>query len=403
MVLKAGVAIGAVGLAIGLAIAFGVVPLAAACTSGCSNGATVQFTYSVSGLTLKVTDDSTIPSGTNSGVCPLGYTLYDYVWSWGVGGALSNVSYNTLGQSATHTYAMPGTYSVSETMTYACGSVVLSTTSAEAIAVGGGSGGGGSVSVQAAFSTTTGGPSGLTVFLTDKSTISVGAAVTGATVNWGDGTVTTETTIGFSASHVYSTKGIYSVGETVTWVSSGSTHYSAYTSQVDVGNLASSSYGEVNASFNASVTGLAVTIHDTSVPSASPAPNVSGVQIAWGDGTVTSAHSLGFTLYHVYATNGTYRISETVSWVGPAPDTSVAQKTVVMAAPLNYTTSTAPETAHASYPFWSALSGFLIIGFLALLISSLVAGTNLPAVGVVTGAGMAAGAILGYLVGKTWV
>jgi len=417
-------AIGLVGVLIGLLVGFGVGPLAVTCTSGCGQGVTVNFNVATNDLSATVTDASSFSATSwctpdNGPHGPNVPTVYEIAVSFG--DASNPLIEYSFGFTASHSYLDYGNYTMGETVEWFCSdypSQFYTTTGISQFTLqssgggGGGGGGGGNQtkgSVSVMFSATNVAHTDL-VNVKDKSTVSGAAVITNIQVFWGDGANTAEPSVGFTAAHTYAKTGTWQVEETAYWtVNAGKTQTSSYTQQVQVGVGGNSGYGSVNASFKTSSSAHTLTLKDTSVPSSSPAPNVSGVQIAWGDGLTASEPALGFTLNHTYSTGGSFTIAETVSWVGPAPDTSVYQSLVAIqniSCPAGQHLSggqcvkNSVGTSSANQ-FWSVFSGLLIVGFGAMFVAALipVTGKNIPILALATLGGMAAGAVLGFILG----
>jgi PKD repeat protein len=127
---------------------------------------------------------------------PSGRTITSYVWNFGDGASGTGVT-------ASHTYASPGTYTVTLTVTDSAGMTASTTRTVNAT-------GAHQAPVAVIGVTST---SGLTVNLTGTgSTASGGATITGYSWNFGDGTTSTQA----SPSKTYAAAGSYMVSLTVT-------------------------------------------------------------------------------------------------------------------------------------------------------------------------------------------
>ena len=202
-----------------------------------------------------------------------------------------------------------------------------------AIVTGGGSGG--QPAANFSFSA-----SGLAVSFTDTST-DAGGSIGSHAWSFGDGATSTAV----NPSHTYSAAGSYSVTETVGDSVSGTTSSKSSAVVVSAGG------GTPIANFGFSVNGLAVAFTDTSTDSGG---SLSGHAWDFGDAaTSTSANPS-----HVYATPGTYSVSETVTdGVSGASSTKTSAVAVTSSASNQLLGNPGFETGSAAP--WTATAGVL--------------------------------------------
>lgn len=245
MVAKSAVVAGSLVLVLGLVVAFGLVPTSITCVKNCSAGVTVNFFLSSTGgneLTLK--DLSSHKAGHIDGV----------VIGWGDG---ASSALTGLGGIANHTYASVGNYTVSDSVTISytycgrtagCHTVTYPVVGEETVSIpyasipsGGGGGGSTGASVNASFEWAT---VGLKAWVNDTSAVAGAATISSVSVSWGDGSgATTETALGFSATHTYAASGVYAVIETVDWKLNGTSESSSYSAVVNATSGTDSSGG----------------------------------------------------------------------------------------------------------------------------------------------------------------
>lgn len=295
--------------------------------------------------------------------------------------------------------------------------------------------------VSVNFTYSVGGNNNLTLNVTDTSTC-IGPCsgyYPSVSVNWGDGTSSIDTSgssklpIPVTFSHTYSAPSSgsgYVVSETVVHELCGSPGKKCLLTPVVgqelivVGSSGPASctsncsgtqtQTSVNVSFLYSYNGRNLSLTDTSAVVGSP--TLTSIVVAWGDRSSTLEAATGFSTYHIYAYPGNYTVTETVYWTaaGVSENSSYAQTIAINDTSSGNGGSTASGgggggggvSAHTSVSplfIWSALTGILVVGFGAMLVTSLVAGENIPAVFGVTGIAAFVGAVAGYALGKTWV
>jgi len=307
-------------------------------SAGLSSTATAQETVGQPSAALKVTPSSGTPplpvtanaSGSTDPIAITGYTF-----SFGDGTTVGPQTAAT----ATHTYSAVGTYTVSVTITDASGASSVATTS---------------VSVQngptaALALTPASGQAPLPVTASAAASKAGGNPISTYTFSFGDGT-TVGPQSSATASHTYTTGGVYTV--TVTVVDSGGLSSSA-TAQETVGQpTASLTAAQVKGGARLSVTANASASTD-------PIP-ITGYTFSFGDGT-TLGPQAGATATHQYATAGAYTVSVTVTDGSGASATAHTSVTIVQGptaaltltpasgqAPLPVTASAAGSTAGAN-------------------------------------------------------
>lgn len=280
---------------------------------------TAVFTPSVADLALSV-------DGTAS-TADAGRTITGYSWNWGDGSAPASAA------TATHSYAAPGTYAVTLTVTDSLGLVNSTTQNVVAAAP--------NVLPTAAFAATS---NGLTTTVDAGASTDVDGSIASYAWNWGDGSPAGS---GATATHLYGASGSYTVELTVTDDRGGT---SAVTHVVTVTHAAPS------AAFTSTTTGLALGV-DAAASLASD-----GAALAfswnWGDG---SPAGTGAVASHEYAQEGAYNVTLTVTdSLGGTASTSasVTMTAVVYAAKDTFdrTLSNGWGSADAG-GIWSALYG----------------------------------------------
>lgn len=210
---------------------------------------------------------------------------YSFVTDWG-DGLTSN------GSPTSHTYAAAGTYVVSTTATDAAGStavapsvVVIAAPATPALS--------GTLNMSAATGT-----AGLTVFTASVAGIG-GTGPYTISVNWGDGTTTTNA----PHTHTYATAGTKTITATIT-DSAGSPATVTRTASVTVG-AALSTVLSLSGS-----TGTAGTTIFTAVVTPAGGTSPYTHSIDWGDSTTPSTGSTGV---HTYASEGSYTATVTTT------------------------------------------------------------------------------------------
>ena len=153
----------------------------------------------------------------------------------------SVASQTLLHGSVTHTYAVAGTYTVSDAVRFlVCQGIecLPQVTIATATVETGGSGGASaSVTASFAFSVT-----GMTVNVGDTSNVTGDPTVTGVSFAFGDGSMANGTSLRFTAAHTYARAGTYNVTETVAWTYGGKAFASTSSVDVNVGTSASTRF-----------------------------------------------------------------------------------------------------------------------------------------------------------------
>jgi PKD repeat protein len=260
-----------------------------------------NFTSTTSGLTASFTDTSTDSDG----------TIVRRQWNYGDG-------VNSSTTNPAHTYAAPGTYTVTLTVTDNGG---YSSTKTATVTVAAGS----NVAPVANFTSST---SGLTASFTDTSTDSDGTI---ASRSWDFGDSTSSTSA--NPSHTYAAAGTYTVTLTVTDNGGLSNTKTASVTVTAPANAAPV------ANFTFTTSGLTATFTDTSTDS-----DGTIASRAWnfGDSTTSTAANPSKT----YTAAGTYTVTLTVTDNAGATNTKTASVTVT-AAP---TTQTYSNTSAIAIP-----------------------------------------------------
>jgi PKD repeat protein len=213
-----------------------------------------------------------------SGSYDLDGTITAYDWTFGDGGVASGVT-------ATHTYAVPGAYTITLTVTDndgMTGSVSHAVTARPAIPP------------VASFTATV---SHFDVSVDASASSDADGTIVAYSWNWGDGTLTGT---GVAATHTYAVAGDYTITLTVT-DNDGLTNSASQVVSI-VGNA------PPVASFTTSINNLIVTVD------ASASTDLDGTIASyswnWGDGTPANTT---VTASHKYATQGTWWITLTVT------------------------------------------------------------------------------------------
>jgi hypothetical protein len=247
-------ALGIVGLVFALLIGFNVVALAGSvtCVTGCNNtlGVAVNFNYTANGTAIVVTDQSTSPNPNGPGAKAI---IENVTIGWGDGKAPAMIH---KGQSYQHIYAGSGSYNITDTLgvqfcTGGVGPGGERCTNFEVVGYevvkitnGGGHGTGGcgsgcpQISLTPSFTYTL---NGYKAHLTDTSTASSGAKVTGLTISWGDGGGGSSSRLGAQFNHTYAAKGNFTVLDAVSWTDNGTPMLSTYNQTLDVCSTCNSS------------------------------------------------------------------------------------------------------------------------------------------------------------------
>ncbi len=229
---------------------------------------------------IQVTPNGMSPSfdGTGSTATD-GATIQTYAWTFGDGGTSSSAT-------PSHTYAAPGPYTVTLTVTDSLGAVsTAASTSVNAT----------HAAPVAAFTPTPGANFSLGVDAS-ASTASDGATMSYAW-NWGDGTAAGS---GVTATHTYAGPGSYTVTLTVTDSLGGVSTTSALVNLTHAAPVAAFT-PTPGANFSLGV--------DASASTASDGATMSYAW-NWGDGTAAGS---GVTATHTYAGPGSYTVTLTVT------------------------------------------------------------------------------------------
>lgn len=234
-----------------------------------------------------------------SGTAPAdGATIEAYEWDFGDGAPEAS------GVTTTHTYASPGTYTVTLTATDSRG---IRGTASQQVTVRAAN-----VEPTAAFSAST---AGLRVEVDGSGSSDPDGRVAEHEWAWGDGS---ERSYGAAAGHSYASPGDYTVTLTVTDDRGG---------QATTSRVVSVTHADPVADFSASATRLRVEV-DASASSSSDGASLAYAW-GWGDG---SAAGSGVTAGHDYAEPGTYTVTLTLTDSVGASATTTREVTVTEAA-----------------------------------------------------------------------
>ncbi|TDN90830.1 LamG domain-containing protein [Microbacterium sp. BK668] len=222
-------------------------------------------------------------------------TITGYSWNWGDGTPAGT------GMTADHTYAAPGTYTVTLTVTDDKGATGTKALTVEPVAN------------QAPTASFTSPVSGMTVNVDASGSNDPDGTITGYSWNWGDNTAAGT---GVTASHTYAAAGTYTVTLTVT-DNDGTT--GTKTASVTVAPAPNQA---PTASFTATPTNLTVALN----AGASNDPDGTIVGYAWKFGDNTTG--TGVTASKTYAAAGTYTVELTVTDNNGATNTTTRSVTV---------------------------------------------------------------------------
>ena len=246
------------------------------------------FTWSAVGLELSVdASDSYDLDG----------TIDSYDWNWGDSTAMGS------GVTATHTYAMDGTYTVVLTVTDNEGGTG---TASEDIPVS-------EIVLENPVAIFTFSVTDYTVNVDGSDSYDPDGTVESYAWNWDDGTAMGS---GMTASHTYAMEGVYTVTLTVT-DNDALTGSVSHDVAIDVNQ-------PPTASFTYSVTDLAVDVDGSG--SSDTDGTIDSYAWNWGDSTAMGS---GVTASHTYAAGGTYTITLTVTDDDGATDSQSQDVTVV--------------------------------------------------------------------------
>jgi PKD repeat protein len=266
-----------------------------------NTGPTATFTATCTTLTCAMNSTGTVD--------PEGHTIKGYSWNWGDNTALST------GASPSHTYATPGTYTITLTATDSWNRAGTPVTREVTMTEPAGNAGPTAVMpVPTCTATNT-----TCAFTSTGSADPEGNTPLRYLWNWGDGTAVSTTA---SGSHVFPVAGTYTVTLTVTdaWGRAGA----PVTRQVTTSSEPAGNTGPTIAFPQPACTGLSCAV--TSTGTADP-EGIRSYSWSWGDGTAPSTGASPSA--HVYAAAGTYTITVTVldNWGRP----SVATRQVTVA------------------------------------------------------------------------
>ncbi len=246
------------------------------------SSAAPNFTQAISGLQVTFTDTSTSNNP----------PIQSWSWNFGDGGSSGL-------QDPVHTYAAPGTYTV--TLSYTDYAGPSATTASHTVTV-----------ANPTVASFTAAMTALTGVFTDTSVPTTGATITAWAWNFGDGTTSTAQ----SPTHTYASPGNYTVSLTVT--DSGNSTIGPVTQVV-------TALAPPVASFTKVIANLTVALADTST--ASNGKTIAGWSWNFGDGTAGSTVK---NPTHTYAVAGTYIITLTVTDSGGLVS-AVANQSVTVA------------------------------------------------------------------------
>ncbi|MDX1994989.1 MAG: PKD domain-containing protein [bacterium] len=265
--------------------------------------------------------------GTNEGIAPLTVTFTDQSlglvesWLWDFGDGTTSTE-----QSPTHTYTVPGFYTVTLVTTGPGGTSEPSTTTINVLA---------GVPTAAFTTDVTEGTAPLTVQFTDTST----GEITGWLWDFGDGTTSTEQ----NPSHTYNAAGTYTATLTVSGPG-GTSEPSTTTITVLAGVPISSFTTDVTEG----TAPLTVQFTDTSTG------EVTGWLWDFGDGTTSTEQNPS----HIYEAAGTYTATLTVSGPGGTSEPNTTSITVLAGVPISsFTTDVTEGTAPLTVQFTDTSTG----------------------------------------------
>lgn len=280
-------------------------------------------------FTVAGADQTRTFDGTAS-TAPSGRTIASYAWDFGDGTTKS-------GSTAEHTYAKPGTYSVTLTVTDSAGLASATTKAVTATAPH-----------QAPVAAFTADLSGLTAaFDASATTVSGAASISAYSWDFGDGSTSDLP----APSHTYAAAGTYTATLTVS-DSLGAT--SAPVTQQVV-----ATHAAPVASFTTSTNGLSASV-DATASSASDSATLS-YSWNWGDGSPAGS---GSTVTHDYSAAGVYTVTLTVTdslGSSSMKTATVAVAPKVYAARDDFQRTVATGWGSASTGgAWSATTGFSV-------------------------------------------
>jgi cyclophilin family peptidyl-prolyl cis-trans isomerase len=340
---------------------------------------TIQVGFGVTQLTAVTPKPVTATAGTATGTITVG-TFQDSgdtnandftaTINWGDGnigsGTVSTDPSNSslFDVRGSNTYAHPGFYPVSMTITHTPDSVTATANTSASVSspsftsVTG-------VAVSGTEGTSTGSVEVASFTFSDTSVSSSASnSPFTASINWGDGHVTTGTVTGSNGnftvdgSNTYAEAGTDTVQVTITYTGTGNSNSTPPTNTGDTGQASTTATvadaaltargATVNATAGVAFHGVVATFTD-----ANPTPNVNDftATIAWGDGTtstgtvVASGSTFEVVGSHTYATAGDFTVHANITDNGPAgsgvpSSTATATGTaLVAAAPLGPATA----------------------------------------------------------------
>ena len=242
------------------------------------------FTVVATGLAVDVTSTATDSDG----------PLEAIIWNWGDGSAIGS------GETASHTYAADGTYTIRQTVIDSQGTASTTTTLVTVAGLG--------TAPTAGFVTDI---DGLVVDVTSTATDPDGP-IASIVWNWGDGS---SDDTGSSASHTYAASGTYTITQTVTDQQGDTATTQANVTVVDPGT-------PPTAGFTTFIDELVVDVTSTATDPDGP---IASIVWNWGDG---SSDDTGSSASHTYAASGTYTITQTVT--DEQGDTSTTTANVIV-------------------------------------------------------------------------
>ena len=225
-------------------------------------------------------------------------------WNFGDGSTAFSPSAPAL---INHTYASPGTYTVTLTLVDSFGN--LSTVSHSVVA---------DELPTASFTGPTSALAGTAVTFDGSGSSDPDGSITGYSWSFGDGTTSTA---GPTTSHTYAAPGTYTVTLSVT--DSSGLQSTAVSKQITVDELPTAAFtGPTSAT-----AGTAVTVDGSG--SSDPDGSITGYSWSFGDGTTSTA---GPTTSHTYAAPGTYTVTLKVTDSRGLQSSAVSHQVVVGAA-----------------------------------------------------------------------